>query len=277
MQQPWEGWQSDAGGGYQAVADNLARALANYALVTPVGALVRAQGQTLISAGVRYAVFNAAVLNQPVLSSVDQLNLRLQEGAQFYRKLGVPWSFWFCRNHMRLASRWMADVVLERFGLRFTAEHLGMVAAEISPVARKLPLLDVRAVGSATTKQDFAAITGEAFGLPPIASRQVYEHSGLWRGNYLGYVGYLDDRPVCTAATCTGPEGIGIYSVGTAYAYRRKGCAEAITRAVVARAQQQHAASTELPCILQSTDAGSGLYQRLGFRPVTSVAVYANI
>ena len=102
-------------------------------------------------------------------------------------------------------------------------------------------------------------------------TQEKLEAPGLWRGNYLGRVGYAEGRPICAAATCTGPEGIGLYSVATSFAYRGRGYGEAITRAAIDRASLQFGTTR---AILQSTTSGLALYQRLGFRPTTSILVY---
>ena len=257
---------------FRPVAQNLTRALANYALVSPAGALNTESGVTLISSGIPYAVFNAAVLTEPRINQIEDLSRRLMISAGFYAQLSMPWSCWVCRDHLGLQTRSLGDIVFQRHGLRYIAEHMGFEAERLVPPSRKLPALDVRPVTSAETRRDFAGITGEAFLLPRSVSMQIYDGPGLWRGNYIGYVGYAEGRAICTAATCTGPEGIGLYSVGTAFAYRGRGYAETITRKVISIAGE-FAGVTRT--VLQSTSAGAELYQRLGYRPTTSVLVYA--
>jgi len=259
---------------YRPVAQNLVRALSNYSLVTPAGALRQHPGVTLVSSGIRYAVFNAAVLTEPRVTSVEELTARLVTAAGFYVKHGMPWSCWVCRDHLSLQTRSLGDLIFQRHRLRFIAEHMGLQAERLAPPVRSLPHLDVRPVLTPETRHDFATITAEAFLLPQTISRNIYDGPALWRGNYLGYVGYAGGRAICTAATCTGPEGIGLYSVGTAFSYRGRGYAEAITRAAINIASESYGITRT---VLQSTASGLELYQRLGYRPVTSILVYAVI
>ena len=220
---------------HRRVAENLTRTLANYALVTPAGALKQTPGLTLVSSGIRYSVFNAAILTEPSITSAEELTSRLVTAAGFYLKQGMPWSCWVCRDHFGPQMRSFGDLIFQRRGLRFLAEHMGLEADRLAPISRKLPVLEVRAVTTPETRRDFCTITGEAFLLPQGVSKQIYEAPGLWRGNYLGLVGYAEGRPICAAATCTGPEGIGLYSVATSFAYRGRGYGEAITRAAIDR------------------------------------------
>jgi ribosomal protein S18 acetylase RimI-like enzyme len=273
MQPAWQRARQSPAAEHRPVANNLTRALRNYALVSPTGIVKEMPGMTLIASGIRYAVFNAAILNEPVITSVEELTGRLVAASGFFLRQKMPWSCWVCRDHLSVQARSVADLVLQRHRLQCIAEHLGLEAGQLAPPTRKLPQLETRPVATPETRRDFAAVTGEAFDLPSSVSKQIYEGPGLWRGDYKGYVGYAGGKAVCTAATCSGPEEVGLYSVGTAFAYRGRGYAETITRAVIGAAGQRRT----MRSVLQSTPAGLGLYQRLGYQPVTSVLVYAMV
>jgi ribosomal protein S18 acetylase RimI-like enzyme len=60
--------------------------------------------------------------------------------------------------------------------------------------------------------------------------------------------------------------------VGTLPACRNRGCAEAVMRHAVARAQ---AGGATLPLVLQSSDAGYAMYQKMGYQTATRYAVFA--
>jgi ribosomal protein S18 acetylase RimI-like enzyme len=109
---------------------------------------------------------------------------------------------------------------------------------------------------------DHYAIVVEAFGLPlEIAS-------GLMPAAALAheplYVGYVDGEPAVTALTYTGQGTVGIYNVATREAWRRRGLGTAITRHAIVDA----AATGATVAILQTSPAGRGVYESLGFREV---------
>jgi ribosomal protein S18 acetylase RimI-like enzyme len=85
-------------------------------------------------------------------------------------------------------------------------------------------------------------------------------------------VGYVDGEPVSTAATVFASGAIGVYNVATLPASQGRGYAEAVMRQAVSEAQRHHAVERTL---LQSTPAGYHMYERMGYRTVTKVAVYS--
>jgi ribosomal protein S18 acetylase RimI-like enzyme len=82
------------------------------------------------------------------------------------------------------------------------------------------------------------------------------------------YVGYLDDIPVATADLAIGGGVVGLYSICTLEAYRRRGFGSALTLQPLldARAQGYRTA------ILQS--AADSLYARAGFEPFGEITEY---
>lgn len=122
--------------------------------------------------------------------------------------------------------------------------------------------LVIRRVTDDAGLADHYAIVVEAFGLPlEIAS-------GLMPAAALAheplYVGYVDGEPAATALTYTGDGTVGIYNVATREAWRRRGLGTAITRHAIVDA----AAAGATVAILQSSPAGRGVYESLGFREV---------
>jgi ribosomal protein S18 acetylase RimI-like enzyme len=66
---------------------------------------------------------------------------------------------------------------------------------------------------------------------------------------------------------------IGVYNVATMPDHQRRGYGEAVMRHAVAEAQREHGIERT---ILQSTPAGLSLYERMGYRTITRVSVYAS-
>ena len=66
---------------------------------------------------------------------------------------------------------------------------------------------------------------------------------------------------------------IGVYNVATMPDQQRRGYGEAVMRYAVSEAQKEHGIERT---ILQSTPAGLRLYERMGYRKITRVSVYAS-
>jgi len=159
-----------------------------------------------------------------------------------------------------------ASAELERLGMRDErGETLpGMALHPIAfEDATELPDgLAIRRVTDEAGLADHCSIVAEAFGLPLEIARALMPDEALAHEPL--YVGYVDDEPVVTALTYTGDGTVGIYNVATREAWRRRGFGAAITRHALLDA----AAAGATVATLQSSSAGQGVYESLGFREV---------
>ena len=154
---------------------------------------------------------------------------------------------------------------LEQLGMRERGETLPAMA--LHPIGlRDVPVapggLDIRRVVDEAGLADHYAIVVEAFGLSlefasGLMPVEALAHESL-------YVGYVNGEPVATALTYTGDATVGVYNVATREAWRRRGYGAAITRQAIRAA----AAGGATVAILQSSAAGRGVYESLGFREV---------
>jgi ribosomal protein S18 acetylase RimI-like enzyme len=256
----------------RAVAGNLRQALSVYGTL-PGGAVERFRGLTLVYSTVHYSVFNAAILEEPIVTSTEDLTSRLVTAANWFLRLGAPWSFWFSPTQLSPHVHPMADYLLQQQRLRFISEHLGMRADPLEPPTHRLPPLDVRQVLCPDSRRHFSELTAEVFAVPETVADRVYARDALWKtGDFAGFVGYHEGRPMATAAVSLGDQGVGLYSVSTLFPFRRRGYGERMTRFALDYAADR---SRSTSVVLQSTPAGAMLYRRMGFRPAGSLLVYA--
>jgi len=78
---------------------------------------------------------------------------------------------------------------------------------------------------------------------------------------------------VSTTATIECGGTVGVYNVATMPEFRRRGYGEAVMRYALADAERVRAPR---PIVLQSTEAGLRLYEKMGFRTVARFSVYAS-
>ncbi len=257
--------------GVEAIDANLRAALAMFARPNPSGATKQLEGVAVASSGLQFSMFNSAILTSAV-SSRDELRDRIRAAGKFFRSRGLPWSFWVCEGWIENPVR---SVVGEEFvsnGMHLVVELPGMAAERIAPPQKPLPHLIFRPVKDSLTRADFARIMCVAFGIPFAISRAVYESERTWTGPFTGWIGYIGDLPVTSTATLVTGDMVGVYAVGTLPTHQRKGCGEAIMRYALARA---HETTSIRRTILQSSEAGYALYQRMGYRRITRYAVFA--
>jgi ribosomal protein S18 acetylase RimI-like enzyme len=256
---------------FEAVADNLRESFRIIAGSRGVGEVRELPGVSIASAGVAFQMFNAAFLSAPVLSEAELARCVLLPSLQFNTR-GLEWSFWVCEDWLAPKAHRRLRQVFERYGLHRTTELPGMVSEKLLPPTRPLPEIEVRRVRDCRTADDFRGIGSVCFHVPIAWFNEVYDNDSVW-DHFSGYVGYVDGVPVSTTATVACGDTIGVYNVATLPDHQRRGYGEAVMRRALAEAECERPAR---PVVLQSTEAGLRLYERMGFRTVARFSVYAS-
>jgi ribosomal protein S18 acetylase RimI-like enzyme len=141
----------------------------------------------------------------------------------------------------------------------------GMVVFPIDHPAAKAPAplgFQIRRVTDAAGVEDHRAVVTDGFGS---AASVAIETTGL---GLLGtpectiYVGYADGLRVTSGLGWRSGRTIGVYAISTVPAARRRGYGEAMTARIVA---DGIIAGCDV-AVLQASEAGRSIYERLGFR-----------
>ncbi len=254
-------------------SENLRAMMTNYALATTDGAVREQGGLTLVNSGVSFSAFNAALLNGPAVERPSDLQARLRAAQRYFHSEKMPWSFWMPDEIVAAPVRESSSVAIRASGLRWVAQHEGMVAGDLAEPRRELPVLEFRRVFDRATRAHFARLSSSVFDLPAPISTAVYGQQGFWRGTMSAWVGYWDGHAVCCAATEPAAGVIGVYSVATHPSFRGRGFGESITRHALGEART---AAGLQPFILHATRAGQPLYRRMGFRYSTRLDVFVS-
>src|SRR5437763_17090329 len=112
---------------------------------------------------------------------------------------------------------------------------------------------EMRRVEDKDTRASFAEITSICFDIPYLVSRTVYSREQAWNRGYEGFVAYVEGKAVAIVAMVAAADAIGVYSLATLPAYRRRGYGEALLRAAGAEMIRRTECSR---FVLQSTEAG---------------------
>jgi len=255
---------------YAIVSDNLRESFRVLAASRCRGEVRELHGVSIASAGVTFQMFNAAFLSAPVANEAD-LAHRILLASLHFEKRAQEWAYWVCEDFMDARTRKRSRKMFDRHGLRHSVDLPGMVADKLLKPVRPLPAIEVRRVADLTTRDAFCAIGSVCFNVPLSWFREVFEQEAVW-DRFLGFVGYQDGQPVSTAAVVIGAGVAGIYNVATLPGCQRRGYGEAVMRHALAEVRRQCGIDRS---ILQSTPAGYRLYERMGYRPITTVAVYS--
>jgi GNAT superfamily N-acetyltransferase len=256
---------------FEIVAENLRVAMRFFGEATGSGEICPLDGADAIYSGLDYGVFNIAMLSNRVGASAAALDARIADCGRYYRSHSVRWSFWICEEFLDVAVRRRAGQAFADWGMRPISRPPGMIADALPPPSRTLPKLELRGVDDQAARDTFAGITSVSFDIPSHIARAVYQPERAWRNAYRGYIGLAGGRPVGVGASVVAADAVGIYSLATIPECRGQGYGEALIRSIVAEETPRAATSR---VVLQSTEAGHGLYRRLGFRDVAKFSVY---
>jgi len=253
------------------VDENLRTAMRFFGEATGSGEVIPLPGAVAVFSGLDYGVFNIAMLDGRVTRAGDGLETRLTEIARYFKKRTLRWSFWLCEDLLDPGLLRRGRQTLADFGLRAISHPPGMMAPMLLPPVKPLPSIEVRRVANQTLQRAFTEITAVSFDIPYTVAHAVYSQDMAWRGDYWGFVGMVDAKPVSIAAIVAAAGALGVYSLATFPIHRHQGYGEAMLRAAVSEVQRQTGMER---VVLQSTEAGYALYHRMGFREVTRYSVY---
>jgi ribosomal protein S18 acetylase RimI-like enzyme len=256
---------------FQQVADNLRESFRTIAAARGGGEVRELQGVSIASAGVTFQMFNAAFLSGPVNTEAE-LKQRVLLPSVHFNARGLEWAYWVCEDWIDSRARKRSRRLIEQTGLRLSTDLPGMIADRVALAVKPLPKLDVRRVSDFPTRDAFCEIGATCFHVPIIWFREVFDNDTVWE-RFASYVGYVNGEPVSTAAIVHGAGAMGVYNVATLPGLQRRGYGEAVMRHALAEARKELG---PLPVVLQSTPAGLRLYERMGFRTVARVSVYAS-
>jgi ribosomal protein S18 acetylase RimI-like enzyme len=256
---------------FESVAENLRESFRVVAASRGKGEIRELHGVSIASAGVEFQMFNAAFLSAPVASEAE-LAQRILLASLHFDSRGQSWAWWVCEDMLEPRTRRASRRIFERHGLRHSVDMPGMLAETVAPPVKPLPEMEIRRVHDGATRDTFCAITSVCFHAPVQWFLEVFDNVAVWE-RFAAYVGYIDSEPVSTTAIVMGGNAAGVYNVATMPQHRHHGYGEAIMRYGLERAYEEHGTERS---ILQATPAGARLYERMGYRTVAKIAVYAS-
>ena len=243
---------------------NLVKAFEAVARMVPGGVSEKVGGITIVRTGI--PGFNMAfALAGPFSPGEAARALK-----RLYSRDEIPWSLVTAASTAR-----PMEPLIRRFGLTQSLVEPCMV---LTPIPGRCPApphdLEIRRVKDRDELLTFSRTGSASFGMPPANLDALAGGlaKGTSDGSFLGgcYLGYYDGKPVATSLRYTSGRVAGIYFVSTAADYRRRGIGEAMTwRAAVDGRREKCTIS-----VLQASEMGRPVYERMGYRTVTNYQIW---
>lgn len=210
--------------------------------------------------------FSGVIVSQPPGESADQ---RITEQAAYFASQRVGAFSWWVEPHIPLES-WAEPLYAQ--GFEASLGPPGMVC-DLNDLPESLPSpsgFEIQRVENPAQLKAWTETFCVGYGLPQSMSQPFYElmlSLGLDERVQF-YHGFLNGTVVATSSIVYEADLVGIYSVAVLEPARGRGLGAAITLAPLRIARAQGYALA----VLQSSEMGFNVYQRLGFRKTCDVS-----
>jgi hypothetical protein len=150
----------------------------------------------------------------------------------------------------------------------------GMALHPLPPPGTALPIAghEIRRVEDAEGIADHVSAAADGFGMPREWLRSIISEDLIEAPGLAVYVGYTNGQPVSAGLGIRTGRTIGVYNIATIESARRLGHGAAVTMRIV---DDGAAAGCDV-AILQASDMGQPIYERLGFRTVVRYMGYVD-
>lgn len=216
------------------------------------GQLGQTDSMTLMASGIPVAFFNGGF---PRAASPDPQRC-IAAAMEFFARAGVPFLLWLregAYDDLIAAGR--------AAGLRDVGGPPSMALASIGEIAPPPADLELRFASAPDDMRDHRAVLGAGFGMPNDILDRLMVDGLIDDPDTAIVLGRVDGVPVTTALLARSGATAGVYNVATLPDRRGKGYGEAATWAVIGEGARRGCTHS----ILQSSDAGHPVYERMGF------------
>lgn len=232
------------------------------------GALIRrADGVVLIATGLPLRLFNQVIVERDDASPeaiAVAVAITRARGDRFVVNLRVG-------ADDRLIPL-MDDLGLVRLSVNPWMPGMALHPVPAGAVAAPGPGQEIRQVTDDSGIEDHIRTAAAGFGLSESILRGIMTPAMAGRSGVAIYVGYADDEAVTTGLGVRTGRTIGVYNIATVPAARKRGFGAAMSTRI---AVDGAAAGCDV-AVLQASDMGYPIYERLGYRTVVEYMGYVD-
>lgn len=221
---------------------------------------------TIVWAHTPFPFWNVIFISETV-HSTEQLRAAIVEAATITATKKHPGLISVCSSLLEKASRDQVDDILSTTGYPIAVPVTGMTA---KPFPLSLTYPASLRIEQVSDFQILTELNCGAYGVPIEAAKPSALSEQFARDAFI-YLGYKDDRPVCTAAVVVRDDVLYLALVATDKNARCKGYGEAIVRHAL---QKTHEATHLTQAALHASVLGKPVYERIGFQAVADFRWY---
>jgi len=224
-------------------------------------------GLQCIFSGVPVAFFNVGLVMDRSLSGAA-LEARGQQAVAFASGKDVPWLFIITSEALEPGVD--AAAVLEAQGLAPIMTLTGMLADRVGPNSRTPDGLDLTRPPDEPSCSALLDVNSAAYAMDLGPAKSLMGQPEFWAPHF-PVLGLAGGAPACTSAVMMVDGYRYVALVATDPAHQRRGYADAAMRQSLEDAARVHG---EVPTFLHATDAGRPVYERMGYRAVSTHTVF---
>lgn len=225
-------------------------------------------GATLIFTDIQLFLFNSVNLTEP---NTDTFQEAFKIGADFAKRSGMP-VLWRVSPNAKSPA---ITELIEASGLHFEGKQPAMLAdLNHLPDVITIPDFNISGSDDATQNHDWGALTWAAFELDPAIAPAMCKHETAIPAtdmiDQIRFTGHLGGTPVGVSSTVMAGGLAGLYAIATLPTARKHGVGSAMTFHAMAEGKRRGADQV----ILQATEMGRPVYEKLGFETVFAYDEY---
>ena len=233
----------------------------------PAYAWEETEGLECIFAGIPVAFFNVGLVTGRRVSA-SALAASARRACAFAADRGMPWLF--VTTNEALEAETDAVAILDGCGLAPIMALTGMVADRVAPVSRVPDGLRLTVPRDDASCASLLDVNSAAYAMDLEAGKVMMGRPDFWAPHF-PVLGLADGKPAATSAVLMVDGYRYVALVATDPNHQRRGFADAAMRQSLDDAAKAHG---ERPTFLHATDAGKPVYERMGYRTVSSHGVF---
>jgi GNAT superfamily N-acetyltransferase len=244
--------------------ENLIASFSMAGSIAPGGLVRHDRGATLILTGAPLLLFNQVLVDPAGTTDAAIADAVAEARARAIR----------CVVNLRIGADDGHAPLMADLGLVPVSKRPWMPGMARSPITSgpKTPgELDIRRVADAAGVRAHIETASAGFEVPASVLGGVLTADLLGQPAARVYVGYVGGVPVTTGLGVRTGDTIGVYNIATIPSHRRRGYGQAMTSRVEADGHDEGCTVA----VLQASDMGHPIYQRMGYRTVVEYMGYA--